>query len=654
MRRTIMLGAVVAIVAAACSTQTDPATSNTTITVPPRPGPGTELVAFDRCDALLDWVIDEAIDLVGPYGFEYGYGVYPVSGGVRLMDGALVAEDAAAPTSIAAAGGFTSTNLQEAGVDEPDLVKTDGKRIIVVSGQRLHVLTIDGGRLTLQGSVDLEFWSEQLFLVGDRVTVVSNQWGHPVPFAELDVVGDAIAPYPQQPIVTVSEIDISDPSDPELTRTLQVDGRFVSARLVSGNVRIVVSAAPTGFAWEYPEGGGLRAEREAEQANRQLVLDSTIENWVPYFVLTDHNGRDRVVTEGALVDCTRVHHPREFSGLTTLSLVTLTPSGLDVADATAVFADGEILYSSADATYVGTTEWTDSRVWEDAGAPQDVVTKIHRFRLFPTAAEYTASGEVPGFMLNQWSMSEHDGSLRVATTTRPEWWGGDDSESMVTVLAIDGTELTVVGTVDDLGRGERIYSVRFLGDVGYVVTFRQVDPLYVLDLSDPRSPSVSGELKIPGYSAYLHPITEGSLLGIGQDADTTGRTQGTQVSLFDVSDPTDPARIDRYTLDNTQSEVEWDHHAFLYEPRTETAVVPLTRWWVEDKGEAYGGVALVLDVDGTEIAERGTVRHGDGGDGWYPQIRRSLIIDSVLVTVSEAGVMTSDLTDLTEIDFASF
>ena len=145
---------------------------------------------------------------------------------------------------------------------------------------------------------------------------------------------------------------------------------------------------------------------------------------------------------------------------------------------------------------------------------------------------------MPGVLLSQWSLSEWEGALRVASTEQPVWWGGPrtESETTVTTLGQRGDALVRLGRVGGLGKGERVYAVRFIGDVGYVVTFRQVDPLYTLDLSAPSQPVVRGELKIRGYSAYLHPVGDDLLLGIGQDADDDGRVVGAQASLFDVSD----------------------------------------------------------------------------------------------------------------------
>ncbi|RPI24752.1 MAG: benzoate transporter [Actinobacteria bacterium] len=641
MRRIFTMVAVAALALAACTA--DGRTPGTTIIAQPKPGVSAQLVQFGQCDELLDWIVGNAVDLVGPYGFESWDGWWGWPGAMRAEGDA--AEDTGGS---GATPPVTSTNLQEAGVDEPDLVKTDGERIVVVSGQRLHLLTIDGGDLTLVGSVDLPIWSEHLFLVGDKVTVVAGQWGEVFPMPVEERAPGDIAPYPMQPTTTVVEVDIADLSAPKVTRTLEMDGRYVSARLVAGAVRLVISSGPTGFAWVYPEGGGLRAEQEAEQANRQLVLDSTLDNWLPYSVLTD--AADRVIADGTLVECSRVSHPEEFSGLTALSLVTLTPEGLDVEDATSVFADGEIVYSTPDAAYVATTAWTNWAIADDADT-SEVTTEIHRFALGARSADYTGSGEVDGYMLSQWSMSEYQGHLRVATTSAPTWWGDTgSSESKVTVLRVDGDGLVRVGSIGGLGKGEQIYAVRFIESTGYVVTFRQVDPLYVIDLSDPTAPVAAGELKIPGYSAYLHPIAAGILLGVGQDADEEGRTLGTQVSLFDVTDPAAPQRIDNHMVEEAYSEVEYDHHAFLFDAAHGVAVVPVQRWWLEESKEGVqGGAAIVLSVTGSEISELGVLEHGQV-DNWTPSIRRSLVIGDVLVTVSDSGIMASNIGDLAALE----
>jgi hypothetical protein len=242
------------------------------------------------------------------------------------------------------------------------------------------------------------------------------------------------------------------------------------------------------------------------------------------------------------------------------------------------------------------------------------------------------------------------------------------TQSGVYVLAEDDGQLTQVGSVEGLGKGERIYAVRFVQTVGYVVTFRQTDPLYTLDLGDPTKPTVKGALKIPGYSAYLHPAEGTRLIGVGQDATTGGRVTGTQVSLFDVGDLADPTRLAKYTLPGSYSEAEFDPHAFLYQAKSGLIVIPLqSRYAVATPVEPNGGPAttpaatsrvaapmsgaLVLRLSGDTIVEVGFVSHpGTINNGGYAMpIRRSLLIDTTLWTVSGGGLMASDSRSLTRL-----
>jgi hypothetical protein len=274
-----------------------------------------------------------------------------------------------------------------------------------------------------------------------------------------------------------------------------------------------------------------------------------------------------------------------------------------------------------------------------------------------------ASGAVPGRLLNQFAMSENNGDLRVATTT-DGWNFGEQSESSVYVLRPNGESLDVIGSVGGLGKTEQIRAVRFLGDTAYVVTFRQTDPLYVIDLSDPTNPALDGELKIPGYSAYLHPVGEGLLLGVGQDATDSGQTLGTQLSLFDVSDPTNPQLIDTLPIGGS-SDVEWDHKAFLYWPEDGTIVLPVSPGWnncsfdelclAEDLEDSSGGV-IVAQLDGRELSARGTISHSskNGYDGCWNPLQRSMVIGSEIVTIGLDQMKFSDRATLETRDGVSW
>jgi hypothetical protein len=374
-----------------------------------------------------------------------------------------------------------------------------------------------------------------------------------------------------------------------------------------------------------------------------------------------------------------------------LNIITVDLAGKQLGEelaSTSVLADGRTVYSSQDNLYVGTTEWLDRRELEanedqTSDARQSVTTRIHKFDISnPNRTLYRTSGQVRGTILNQYSMSEHDGYLRVATTDHG-WWspgGATNSESYVTVLAEGNGEMNEIGRVGDLGHGERIYAVRFLGDFATVVTFRQTDPLYTIDLSNPRLPKVLGELKILGYSAYLHPVTDTLLLGIGQDARDDGRTLGTQVSLFDISDLSDPIRIDQWRLVGGHTEVEYNARAFLHWAPENLFVLPVTTHRVETLESGPFSGAVALELSGKSLTERGRLTHlktppkvhceqwieesEDGSEisarhcwpemDWRATIQRSVVIRDQIYTLSSLGILASNLQTLEPQAFLSF
>ena len=607
------------------------------------------LQPFSSCEDFLGYVKGHALERVKPWGLPGGPGVLPFAvEGVESGAADAAAEPVGGPPPAPVPGTtYSTTNVQTAGVDEPDIVKTDGDRVLALAQGKLFFVDLSGSTPHLRGSLRLpDLWIRDMLLLGDRALLLGETAGSgvPRPLAP-DIVPNGFGGS----IAALVEVDLSDPDRLRITQRLLVDGRYLSARMIDGLVRVVVSSYPTGMPFVTPEGPGLRAEREALERNREVIRESSIENWVPYFVLEDEGGE--TVAEGSLLDCASSHHPDEFSGFGMLTVLTLDLadrlSGTVAERSVGVLSDGETVYASAGSLYVATQRWMDWEVLEDADraeAAEGHVTQIHRFDISGSdGARYRASGEVKGWLLNQFSMDEHGGHLRVASTDSPPLWDVQSSESMVTILAERDGRLAEVGRVGGLGRGEQIQAVRFLGDLGYVVTFRQVDPLYVVDLSDPARPEVAGELKILGYSAYLHPLKEDVLLGVGQDATKQGSVKGTQISVFDVSDPSSPRRIDQVQVGGANSEVEWDHHAFLYWEPEGLAVLPVNVWGDgSGKAEVFLGALAVRVRDG-KLEEAGRLSHEDGRPDAGYGIRRSLVVGDLLYTVAETGVEAVDL-----------
>ena len=582
----------------------------------PKAPPG--LRYFSGCGDFLGHIKPEAAKIVGPYGLGPG-GLLP-----------LAAARAAEP---AAGVDYSTTNVQEAGVDEPDIVKTDGEKIVALAQGKLHVLLVGKDKPDLVASLDVGDGAGTLLLHRNRAVVISQAYGgRPLP-------GDTrlIAPMPTHTVLT--DVDLSTPSRPRVVRTLTLEAAYLDARLVASSLRVVLTSSPP-IAFELPSEPGAKGERAALERNRVKIRSSRARDWLPRYTL--RNRRTGVKKTAPLLGCSHIARPSRFSGLGVLSVVTFDlTKGLVPADTDGVMADGQTIYASKSSLYVASQRWTEAGVLEN-GRPPRQTTALHRFDISdPLRARYRASGEVNGYVINQFAMSELNGVLRVATTEFPLWWGGaqTDSESFVTTLEQRGGQLVRLGRQGGLGKGERIFSVRFIGDVGYVVTFRQVDPLYVVDLSRPSDPVVRGELKIRGYSAYLHPIGPDLLLGLGQDATEEGRVLGTQVSTFDVSDARRPALLRRVTLDKAWSEAEWDHHAFLYWPRATLAVLPVQAPVPGPNGtEEFRSAAVALRARRTALDVEGTITHPGSH-----VIRRSLVVGDVLYTLSEGGLKGSSL-----------
>jgi len=590
------------------------------------------LVAFGSCGQLLGYAKEQASKLVSPWGFGPGA---VVRGGVPAPAATGAREKGTAPKQ---GVDFSGTNVQEDGVDEPDIVKTDGETVFAASNGVLSAVDVRKHRPRLLDTLELDTgWSHELLLHGSRLLVLSRggYWAEPLP-----AVAALKGPFvPSQSVIT--EVDVSNPSALRVARTLTLDGAYVSARLVGASARIVTSSPiPQRLPFVTPRGGAKPDLASARERNRAVVSSSRLAAWLPHYKLTQ---RGKATKTRALVQCRDVSRPGAFSGLGMLTVLTVDlAKGLEPVDSTAVMTDGRIVYASPDHLYVATERWSERPdPAKPTQAKNGVTTAIHDFDISsPTRTRYLGSGEVSGFLLSQWSLSEQRGVLRVVSTETPAWWGGgDESESFLTTLRSGGGGLVQAGRIGGLGKGERVYSVRFAGDVAYVVTFRQVDPLYTVDLSDASRPRILGELKIEGYSSYLHPIGDDLLLGVGQDATEQGRPTGTQLSLFDVSDLRQPKRLDHAPLGPGWSEAESDHHAFLYWPRTGLVVVPFVQQAAGFRvGRARGIDAVARVVHDVPSAT----------------IRRSLVVGDSVLTVSDAGVKSSSLATLADQGWAAF
>jgi len=635
------------------------------VTIGPAPGgaaSGVKLVAYTSCADMLAGLRRQTAENVGPYGIGQPDGgpITADAGLAPAAPGAMGAESRAAQ----ATPEHSTTNDHEAGADEPDLIKSDGNRIVTVENGVLRVIDTAARKIT--GSLKLteseQPWATSDLLVqGDRALVILNQ----------SMVEAMRVPGPVRPFTSATKYVLVDLSgQPKIIGSLTPSGSYVDARLVGSTVRLVVRSQPDIV---FSQWTGRTTAQDQLKRNRAAVRKAPLRDWLPHYQVIEPNGTATTRS----VPCERVSHPVDYTGTSMLTVYSVDlAKGLDDTSPISLAADGDTVYANTTSLYVASNpRWWITTMFavpmapnpggpnqgvpdQGVGVPQTVPkapklpaeqTEIHRFDITGSGApRYVASGKVAGRLLNQYSLSDYDGYLRVATTSgnaiadEPgQSHMSSTSTSSVYVLRAD--TLAKVGEVDGLGKDQRIYSVRFIGPVGYVVTFQQMDPLYTLDLRDPTAPRVAGQLELTGYSAYLHPAADGRLIGIGQEATTHGRPTGLQVSLFDVSDPAHPRREARLVQPDNASGAETDPHAFLYWPKSGLAVLPVNAW---SNGEQSPG-ALVLHISDSGIVVKGTITHPTSAvDPYRAGVTRALVIGDDLWTLSGSGLMVSDAASL--------
>ena len=604
---------------------------------------------FSDCPQLLGYLREHTLERVTEWGLGFGGGYtrYYMAGAAESTVAAADSSGGVKAAPAATLPDHSETNTQEAGVDEGDVVETNGTHLFVAGQDGVRIVEVATAKVV--ATLELPQGSHQLILDGARLMVATQ-------------------PQNSGQEIVVSLFDVADPAAPVLLERQHLEGSLVAARASGGTARLVLtSQLATRLPFVNPSMFGYTTERALAE-NQRIVKQTPIADWMPRTFREGSDGSYSAVATA--LDCSAVAAPSEFAGLgiTWVASIDLADSGNSTSQASTVRASAGVVsqsgtvYQSASNLYLATVPWD---VWYPASASSTAPsspppTYIHQFTLGTDGSvKYLASGEVTGQLLNQFAMSELDGDLRVATTVN-DWSGSGANESFVKVLRPQGDQLVEVGSLGGLGKGEQIYAVRFLGTQAYVVTFKQVDPLYVVDLAEPTAPRLAGELKIPGYSAYLHPVGDGLLLGVGQSATEEGRVQGTQLSLFDVRDPANPVQVSTLLLGG-RSEAEWDHHAFLYWPESDqstgetvgTIVIPSSPMWSPCPADARclgsditspaGGV-IVAELRGTTLKARGVIQHKNGGSTapcWNP-LQRAVVIGNELATIGFDQVQFAD------------
>ncbi len=716
--------------------------------LPERTRSTPELQTYDACDSLLadlktalrdemmvnldqqsywHWVT-EPVMFRGGLAFDDGMPEMALDGDV-----ATVSEESSAsvPDSGSREGEYSGTNNQESGVDEADFLKTDGHHIYMLNGQLLVIMGVpEFGNLTLESNLTIEGNPSQMMIEGDRLVISSSiyYWSLDPESGLRDLmateVEDGDYHYTRvQNLVKYTVVDISDRSSPVVERELYIEGNYHTARMVDGTVRSVTHL------WTYFDDIRSWVELPSDywseddldkrmdiwnesvnqtiQDNEAAISALTLEDFVPQ--IHELRGGELLTHPLTREGCTEFSASADSAGRGFTSIITMKMLGDDTSmEVDHITSSWAHVYSSKDTLVLAEPAndwwwfWRNSD-WEEA-------TNIHSFDISDANhTTYVASGRVDGSVQDQFSISEHDGAIRVASTSNNWWmwwrmaevdengdpvWNGPTNQ--VTILKDDGEgQLDQTGYVGDIAEGETIWSARFVGDRGYLVTFMNIDPLWVLDLSDPTNPIVLGELEVPGVSTYIHPVNEDYLLTIGIAGGEDGfglDWSTTQVSLFDVSDTSKPTLADSlpltpaYTDSNCEeirtcgwswsySEATYEHKAFTFWAPESMLAVPLsTHRYVTDvqiiegREYTYHGYEFVsmlkmvnVDIENGSLSTHGDVEHSgfyneEGLSYWWSgstNIRRSIFMGDYIYAFSSAGATvhrTDDLQLMVEIE----
>ena len=623
------------------------------------------------------------------------------------------ANDAATRSTKQEGTDFSGTNNQEEGVDEADFVKTDGDSIFVINDNRLEIFAVPAfGKLVHYSSTKIEGHPRQMLKDGNKIAIYSqiNAWqlpeNHPIrakiagqledaKVFEGRLAEDSIAYWRVPSLTKVTVVDVGDRQYPTRIRHLYIEGDYKTGRKVNGVVRMVSYANMNihdlryypileedywEFDSETPEAKRIMAQAVAKTINENnaKIADMDLDDLIPrlYEVMDDRSVIDHTYAEN---NCQDFKIADDGFGWGFTSILTLDLLGDTFEfDADHILTNYSEVYASQDVMIIAEASFDSWWFWNNEDATEK--TNIHRFDISEGATTvYAGSGRVKGLIGGQFALSEYEGFVRVASTTGGwgRWWMDEREEPANHVFVLEeatlengATVLNQVGSVENIAPGERIWSSRFVEDEGYLVTFRNIDPLWTIDLSNPRDPKIKGELEVPGVSTYIHPLRgeeEGFLLTIGFGGDGEGLNWNTQISLFDVTNFSNPllasalpiALEDGDDWYYAYSEANYEHKAFQYWSPRKLLAIPVStyrhRYDPESGRNSYEYVSrldlIEVDVE-NGLSKYGSVDHSDffnrDAERWwnYRDVRRSIFMGDYIYAISDRGVTAHHLDTL--------
>ncbi len=525
------------------------------------------------------------------------------------------------------ANDYSKTNTQVQGVDEADIVKTDGTYIYYLTNEKLTIINTENASQMKEMSTikfDETFTPEEIFLNNDKIIVIGKRYEYDKTERKIGIDEDYLYPnYMDKTYTSAKLYNVKDKINPTLERTVEVEGDYLTARMIGSNVYIASN----------------KYMYYAYICNTYKSTELNEDDFKPHYLDTATSNETKSIN----FDC--IYYIPEFEDTNYLNIVAFNITNNQEANVESYLGAGEEIYASKENLYVTKTKYDYERKNKTS-----ITTEIYKFNLNNANCTFAKAGDVPGSVLNQFSMDECNGYFRIATTDSTSW----NSESNTNNLYVLNENLETIGKIEGLAKGERIYSVRFMGNRAYMVTFVETDPLFVIDLSNPTTPTVLGELKIPGYSKYLHPYDETHLIGIGEDTEVVNYgygdrvvTNGMKMAMFDVTDPNNPQELYNVKIGEkgTYSELLYNHKALLFSKEKNIIAFPISitenDYKVTFQGAIVYGVSLEKGFElKTKISNSAT-----DYDRYYSRnrVERIIYIKDTLFTLSNGLIKAVDL-----------
>ena len=530
---------------------------------------------------------------------------------------------------------YSKTNVQVEGVDEADIVKTDGTYIYYVCSNKILIVNAeDSSNLKIVSELkydESDFYPNELYINENKLIIIGQKYNNN--YDELVKVDSMYSTsFRGNNAFTVAKVyNTEKKSNIKLEREVEIEGNYLSSRMIGDNLYFIANE----YIYSYLIRNNKLKELD-ENEYKPIYKDTATSNEEKYIEYND------------------IYYFPESEDTSYLNVVGFNVKNMEEANIDTYLGAGTEIYSSQNNLYITRVkyEYKDTKT-HGYYNNYDVNTYIYKFKLENSKATYVNAGSVPGEVLNQFSMDEKDGYFRIATTDSDNW----NSETNTNNLYVLNENLEIVGKVEGLAKGEKIYSVRFMQNRAYMVTFVETDPLFVIDLTDPTNPTVLGELKIPGYSKYLHPYDDSHIIGFGENTRTNEyggvETDGMKMALFDVSNPNEPKEL--YSVDigerGTYSELLNNHKALLFSKEKNIIAFPVS---ISEETGVYrtklkfqGAIVYGLDLEkGFEL--KGKISHQEIEEGYLDydykkEVERIIYVNDSLYTLSQSLIKATDM-----------